>query len=67
MLTIDCAEVYKYQDSEPRMVAALAQQTGYWPTFAFLGSVNKMIDLVSVGITGQNRELYLRYFNIDTF
>jgi hypothetical protein len=52
-LTIDCAAIYKYHDSDSKMVATLAHQTGYWPIFSFLGSVNNMIDLASVGIIGQ--------------
>jgi len=35
------------------MVAALAQQTGYWPVFTFFNSMSNMIDLASVGLIGQ--------------
>lgn len=31
----------------------LASQTGYWPVFSFLQSLNGMIDLASVGLIGQ--------------
>lgn len=35
------------------MVKSLAEQTGYWPIFSFLNSVNNLIDLASVGLIGQ--------------
>jgi len=35
------------------MVAALAQQTGYWPVFTFFNSMSNLIDLASVGLIGQ--------------
>ncbi|EGO21697.1 hypothetical protein SERLADRAFT_362954 [Serpula lacrymans var. lacrymans S7.9] len=51
-LVIDCTELNK-ASSDARLVAGLAQQTGYWPIFTFLNSMNSMIDLASVGIIGQ--------------
>lgn len=35
------------------MVAALAAQTGYWPVFTFLNSMNNLVDIASVGLIGQ--------------
>lgn len=35
------------------LVSGLASQTGYWPVFSFLNSVNSIIDLASVGLIGQ--------------
>ena len=43
----------KLKDSDSKMVAALAQQTGYWPVFTFFNSMSNMIDLASVGLIGQ--------------
>lgn len=43
----------RLKDSDPKMVAALAQQTGYWPVFTFFNSMSNMIDLASVGLIGQ--------------
>ncbi|KAH7927744.1 hypothetical protein BV22DRAFT_257665 [Leucogyrophana mollusca] len=51
-LVIDCAELNK-ATSDSRLVADLAQQTGYWPIFTFLNSVNSMIDMASMGVIGQ--------------
>ncbi|KAJ8593905.1 hypothetical protein M405DRAFT_930530 [Rhizopogon salebrosus TDB-379] len=52
VLVIDCAELSK-ATSDTRLVAALAQQTGYRPIFTFLNSVNNMVDIASVGLIGQ--------------
>lgn len=49
---INCAELDK-AGSDSAMVQALARQTGYWPIFSFLSSMNSMIDLASVGLIGQ--------------
>ena len=43
----------RHNDSDSKMVAALAQQTGYWPVFTFLNSMGSLIDLASVGLIGQ--------------
>ncbi|KIJ60595.1 hypothetical protein HYDPIDRAFT_32020 [Hydnomerulius pinastri MD-312] len=51
-LVIDCAELNK-ATSDSRLVAALAQQTGYRPIFTFLNSFNSMIDMASMGVIGQ--------------
>ncbi|PWN18397.1 hypothetical protein BCV69DRAFT_314598 [Microstroma glucosiphilum] len=34
------------------IIAALASETGYWPVFGWLNSLNSMIDLASVGLIG---------------
>ncbi|EIW60623.1 uncharacterized protein TRAVEDRAFT_57812 [Trametes versicolor FP-101664 SS1] len=39
------------------LVSGLASQTGYWPVFSFLNSVNSIIDLASVGLIGQKAGL----------
>jgi len=43
----------KYRDSDSKVVAALAQQTGYWPVFTLFNSMSNLIDLASVGLMGQ--------------
>jgi hypothetical protein len=43
----------KHKDSDSKMIAALAQQTGYWPVFTFFNSMSTLIDLASVGLIGQ--------------
>lgn len=42
--------------SDVALVTALARQTGYWPVFSFLNSMNNLIDLASVGLIGQKGE-----------
>jgi len=39
--------------SDTALVASLAGQTGYWPVFTFLNSMNTLVDLASVGLIGQ--------------
>ncbi|KAN0124028.1 RNA12 domain containing protein [Russula decolorans] len=56
MLTIDCAELQR-TNSDTRLVDALSRQTGYWPVFTFLDSMNNLIDLASVGLIGQKAGL----------
>src|ERR1700759_5242223 len=51
-LIIDCGELQK-ASSDTALLAGLAQQTGYWPVFTFLNSMNNLIDLASVGLIGQ--------------
>lgn len=51
-LIIDCEQIYK-AGSDSGMVSELARQTGYWPQFSFLASMNSLIDLASVGLIGQ--------------
>ncbi|EMD38659.1 hypothetical protein CERSUDRAFT_49441 [Gelatoporia subvermispora B] len=55
-LIIDVAELSK-AGSEAALVSGLAFQTGYWPVFSFLNSVNNLIDLASVGLIGQKTGL----------
>ena len=54
-LVIDVAQLSKTA-SDAALVAGLAGQTGYWPVFSFLNSVNNLIDLASVGVIGQKGE-----------
>ena len=49
---IDVAQLSR-ASSDMALVAGLANQTGYWPVFSFLNSVNNMIDTASVGLIGQ--------------
>ncbi|EEB86680.1 hypothetical protein MPER_16279, partial [Moniliophthora perniciosa FA553] len=55
-LIIDCRELQK-ATSDTQLVDALARQTGYWPVFSFLSSMNNLIDLASMGIIGQKAGL----------
>jgi len=43
----------RFKDYDSKMVATLAQQTGYWPVFTFFNSMGNLIDLASVGLIGQ--------------
>ncbi|KAH9180374.1 RNA12 protein-domain-containing protein [Lactarius sanguifluus] len=56
VLVIDCAELQR-ADSDMRLLDMLSKQTGYWPVFTFLKSMNHLIDLASVGLIGQNAGL----------
>ncbi|KAF8337623.1 RNA12 protein-domain-containing protein [Cantharellus anzutake] len=51
-LVLDCKTVLA-QDSDTSVMAQIAKQTGYWPLFGFLGYLNNIVDLVSVGLIGQ--------------
>ncbi|KAI0747869.1 exonuclease [Daedaleopsis nitida] len=55
-MVIDVGELSK-ASSEMALVSGLATQTGYWPVFSFLNSLNNMIDLASVGVIGQKAGL----------
>ncbi|PIL23760.1 hypothetical protein GSI_13510 [Ganoderma sinense ZZ0214-1] len=55
-IVIDVAQLSK-ATSDTALVAGLASQTGYWPVFSFLNSVNNVIDMASVGIIGQKAGL----------
>ncbi|KAI0060858.1 hypothetical protein BV25DRAFT_1839423 [Artomyces pyxidatus] len=55
-LVIDCAELTR-ASSDMRLIDGLARQTGYWPVFTFLNSMNNLIDLASVGLIGQKAGL----------
>ena len=41
-----------------RLLDTLSKQTGYWPVFTFVKSMNHLIDLASVGLIGQNGVLF---------
>ncbi|KIM87636.1 hypothetical protein PILCRDRAFT_815213 [Piloderma croceum F 1598] len=56
VLIIDCAELHK-ATSDSALLSGLARQTGYWPVFTFLNSMNSLIDLASVGLIGQKAGL----------
>ncbi|TFK55018.1 hypothetical protein OE88DRAFT_1779208 [Heliocybe sulcata] len=51
-IVIDCGQLFK-ANSDPTLLASLADQTGYWPIFTFMNSVNNMVDMASVGLMGQ--------------
>ncbi len=51
-MVVDCRPLLKAV-SDTQLLNALANQTGYWPIFSFLNSVNHLIDLASVGLIGQ--------------
>ncbi|KAK0448384.1 RNA12 protein-domain-containing protein [Desarmillaria tabescens] len=51
-LTIDCGSLLQ-SSSDALLVRGLAKQTGYWPFFSFLNSVNHLLDLASMGLIGQ--------------
>ncbi|KAG8733505.1 mitochondrial escape protein 2 [Ceratobasidium sp. 423] len=51
-ITIDCAKIMN-APNDSGIIRELAKQTGYWPYFSFLTSLNNMIDLASVGLIGQ--------------
>ncbi|KAK0210434.1 RNA12 protein-domain-containing protein [Desarmillaria ectypa] len=51
-LTIDCRPLLQ-SSSDTLLVRGLAKQTGYWPFFSFLNSVNHLLDLASMGLIGQ--------------
>ena len=52
VLTIDCAKIYS-ASSDSAVLEALSHQTGYWPVFPFINSLNNVIDIASVGLIGQ--------------
>lgn len=54
-LVIDVGALSK-AGSDVALVSGLAGQTGYWPVFSFLNSMNNLIDLASVGLIGQKGE-----------
>lgn len=56
VLVIDCADLQR-AGSDIRLIDTLSKQTGYWPVFTFLKSMNNLIDLASVGLIGQNAGL----------
>ena len=61
-LLIDCRELQMTM-SDSQLIGALASQTGYWPVFTFLQSVNNLIDLASVGLIGQKSVSILSFIS----
>ena len=57
VLTIDCRKLHA-APSDSAIVAELAAQTGYWPVFTFLNSMNSLLDLASVGLIGQKGKFF---------
>jgi hypothetical protein len=57
VLTIDCRKLHD-ASSDSALVKALAIQTGYWPVFTFLSSMNSLLDLASVGLIGQKGKTF---------
>ncbi|KAH9966490.1 RNA12 protein-domain-containing protein [Russula dissimulans] len=55
-LLIDCAKLQR-ANSDTSLIGALSKQTGYWPVFTFLTSMNNFIDLAAVGLIGQKAGL----------
>ncbi|KAG7452882.1 exonuclease [Guyanagaster necrorhizus] len=55
-ITIDCGLLLQ-SSSDTLLVRGLAEQTGYWPFFSFLNSVNHLLDLASMGLIGQKAGL----------
>ncbi|GHJ88128.1 hypothetical protein NliqN6_4530 [Naganishia liquefaciens] len=51
-LIINCSAVAKAK-SDAAVVSELADQTGYYPVFSFMGSISNMIDLAALGLIGQ--------------
>ncbi|KAF9475682.1 hypothetical protein BDN70DRAFT_883451 [Pholiota conissans] len=51
-LVINCRNLHN-TSTDSALVSGLAGQTGYWPVFNFLNSMNTLIDLASVGLIGQ--------------
>jgi len=52
VLVIECTEIVRTARNDDNLAAALASQLGYWPQFAWLSSMNQLIDLASVGLIG---------------
>ncbi|KDN40247.1 hypothetical protein K437DRAFT_258710 [Tilletiaria anomala UBC 951] len=51
-LDIDCDTIAKAGKADAALVNALAGETGYWPVFSWLNSLNNLIDLAAVGLIG---------------
>jgi RNA12 protein len=56
-MVIDCRDLHEVT-SDTHLLGGLARQTGYWPVFTFLNSVNNLIDLASVSLIGQKGMLF---------
>ncbi|EPQ25968.1 uncharacterized protein PFL1_06423 [Pseudozyma flocculosa PF-1] len=51
-LVIDCETIAKTAKNDATLVSSLASETGYWPVFGWLNSLNSIIDLAAVGLIG---------------
>ncbi|SNX85177.1 related to PRP12 - involved in early maturation of pre-rRNA [Melanopsichium pennsylvanicum] len=51
-LVIDCDAIAKTAKNDSLLITSLANETGYWPVFSWLSSINSMIDLAAVGLIG---------------
>lgn len=51
-LVIDCDAIAKTAKNDSLLITSLANETGYWPVFSWLSSINNMIDLAAVGLIG---------------
>lgn len=51
-LVIDCDAIAKTAKNDALLTTALANETGYWPVFSWLSSINSLIDLAAVGLIG---------------
>jgi len=53
ILIIDCAAIVKNGRTETKLVSEVADAVGYWPLITLGASVNNLIDLASMSLTGQ--------------
>ncbi|KAN0061161.1 mitochondrial escape protein 2 [Thecaphora frezii] len=51
-LVIDCENIARTTKNDATLVSSLATETGYWPVFGWLNSLNNMIDLAAIGLIG---------------
>ncbi len=51
-LVIDCDAIAKTAKNDSLLITSLANETGYWPVFSWLSSINNIIDLAAVGLIG---------------
>ncbi|GAA93978.1 uncharacterized protein L969DRAFT_92918 [Mixia osmundae IAM 14324] len=52
VLEINCEDIVRSAKNDNQLVSEIARQTGYWPVFGFLASLNSMLDLAAVGLIG---------------
>ncbi|KAG0145143.1 hypothetical protein CROQUDRAFT_64258 [Cronartium quercuum f. sp. fusiforme G11] len=53
VMRVDCEKICKGGINERSRVTVLAKEIGYFPYFGFLGTINHLIDIGSVGLIGQ--------------
>lgn len=53
VLVVDCAAILKNGRTETKLVSEVADAVGYWPLITLGASVNNLIDLASMSLTGQ--------------